>query len=62
MLWEELFANHGEGWEMTNRRKKNPTIKMMGFLILPIKKWFGWTIFKNPLEIRVLIGKHSLLM
>lgn len=44
------------------QKEKNPTIKMMGFLILSIKKWFGWTIFKNPLEIRVLIGKHSLLM
>lgn len=60
MLWEELFANHGRAGN-EKQKEKNPTIKMMGFLILSIKKWFGWTIFKNPLEIRVLIGKHSLL-
>lgn len=61
-MWEELFANHGEGKNEKQKEKKNPTTKMMGFLILSIKKLFGWTIFKKPLEIRVLTGKHLLLM
>lgn len=59
-MWEELFANHDEG--KNEKQEKNPSTKMMGFLILSLKKWFGWTIFKKPLEIRELIGKHCLLM
>lgn len=59
-MWERLFANNGE--RKTEKQGKKPNIKMTDFLILSIKKWFRWTIFKKPLEIRELIGKHYLLM
>lgn len=46
-MWEEPFANYGEG-KNEKQKEKNPTTKMMGFLILSIKKLLGWTIFKKP--------------